>query len=357
MPTGAATAFTGSAGGTRTGSGGGNVARRRAGAFGIVGGLLVALVCGGGATADAENRLGVRPLYADPDSQALRQLAAYEREGRTALADALRPLAQAPTATWFTGDPPLEAARALTTAAAAAGRLPVLVAYDVPGRDCGSQSAGGAADDAAYLAWVGELAAGIGDRPAVVVLEPDAVALAVTGCPGLDPGARFALLHRAVVVLTALPRTRVYLDAGHAGWVQDLGVLAAALRASGVQDAAGFSLNVSNFQTDRASVAYGRRLSARLGGAHFVVDTGRNGSGPAPDAGGADGLSWCNPPGRTTGRAPSTVTGEALVDAWLWVKRPGESDGACRPGEPAAGAWWPEQALALVGGTRAPGAV
>jgi endoglucanase len=321
----------------------------------VVGGLLVALLCGGGSTAEAVGRLGVRPLYADPDSSARRQLATYEREGRTALADALRPLAEAPTATWFTGDPPREAARELTTAAAAAGHLPVLVAYDVPDRDCGSQSAGGAADGGAYLAWIGELAAGIGDRPAVVVLEPDAIALSITNCPGLDGAERYALLRAAVEVLTALPQTHVYLDAGHAGWVRDLGALAGALRAAGIERTAGFALNVSNFRTTADSVAYGRRLSARLGGAHFVVDTSRNGSGPAPDDG--DGPTWCNPPGRTVGRAPTTLTGEALVDAWLWVKRPGESDGACRPGEPAAGEWWPEAALALVGASGGPGSV
>jgi endoglucanase len=313
----------------------------------VVGGLLAALVCGGGATGEAAGPLGVRPLYADPDSQALRQLAAYEAGGRVALADALRPLAQAPTATWFTGDPPRAAARQLTTAAAAAGRLPVLVAYAVPDRDCGSQSAGGAADGTAYLAWIRELAAGIGDRPAVVVLEPDAIALSLGGCSGADLQERYGLLRRAVEILSARPGTHVYLDAGHAGWVQDLGLLAAALHAGGIDQAAGFSLNVSNFQTTDASVAYGRRLSKLLGGAHFVVDTSRNGSGPAQDAG--DGLSWCNPAGRTIGRAPSTLTGERLVDAWLWVKRPGESDGACRPGEPAAGEWWPEYALSLVG--------
>ena len=323
------------------------MARRRTGALGVVGGLLVALVCGGGATGEAAGPLGVRPLWTDPDSAALRQLAAYEAEGRIALADALRPLAQSPTATWFTGNPPRRAAQQLTTAAAAAGKLPVLVAYDIPDRDCGSQSAGGAVDGAAYLAWIRELAVGIGNRPAVVVLEPDAVALSITDCPDGDPQQRYDLLRQAVEVLTASPQTHLYLDAGHSGWVQDLGALAAALSASGIDRAAGFSLNVSNVQTDEASLAYGRRLSGLLGGAHFVVDTSRNGSGPAPDAG--DGLSWCNPTGVRVGRTPSTLTGERLVDAWLWVKRPGESDGACRPGEPAAGEWWPEYALSLAG--------
>jgi len=52
-----------------------------------------------------------------------------------------------------------------------------------------------------------------------------------------------------------------------------------------------------------------------------VIDTSRNGNG-AP----ADG-EWCDPAGRTLGRAPTLSTGEARIDAYLWVKLPGESDG------------------------------
>jgi endoglucanase len=47
------------------------------------------------------------------------------------------------------------------------------------------------------------------------------------------------------------------------------------------------------------------------------------------------------------GEAPTADTGLGRVDALLWIKRPGESDGACRPGEPRAGQWWPEYALDL----------
>jgi endoglucanase len=54
----------------------------------------------------------------------------------------------------------------------------------------------------------------------------------------------------------------------------------------------------------------------------------------------------CNPPGRGVGRRPQLAPGVAGVDAFLWVKRSGESDGACNGG-PAGGAWWPDQALGL----------
>ena len=40
---------------------------------------------------------------------------------------------------------------------------PVLVAYDIPGRDCAQYSAGGALDESAYEAWIDALASGIGN--------------------------------------------------------------------------------------------------------------------------------------------------------------------------------------------------
>ena len=67
---------------------------------------------------------------------------------------------------------------------------------------------------------------------------------------------------------------------------------------------------------------------------------GRNGAGPAP------GDDWCNPSGRALGDRPTAATGDRLVDALLWVKRPGESDGACNGGPPA-GEWWADYALGL----------
>jgi endoglucanase len=228
----------------------------------------------------------------------------------------------------------------------------VLVLYDVPDRDCGLYSTGGAADVDAYLSWVGSLAAGLQGREAVVVLEPDAVAQAIDGCAGKDLAQeRYRMLAQAVKILKRQPGATVYLDAGNATWVEDLDAMAAALRASGVEHADGFALNVSNFQTTDASTDYGHRLSDRLDGAHFVIDTGRNGAGPPRDPASGEGrhASWCNPATARLGEAPTTSTGRDRVDALLWIKQPGNSDGDCRPGAPVAGRWWPHYALQLVG--------
>ncbi len=331
----------------------------------LLGAVLLAAVlltscASGSAGGEQEPAPESRPLgdvgfYVDPAGNAVQAVQRLREDGereRAALVE--RRIASRPSATWLTTDPDqvFAQAQSVTEAAEADGSMPVLVAYNVPGRDCGLYSSGGAEDIDDYLGWVGSLAAGIGGRPAVVVLEPDAVPHGLDGCvPDAEVGERYRMLAEAVTILRRQPEVRVYVDAGNASWVEDLDALATALRASGVEQADGFALNVSNFETTERSVAYGRRLSALLGGAHFVVDTSRNGAGPPQEAASGDGEqgAWCNPPGRRLGAAPTTDTGDDLVDAWLWVKQPGDSDGTCLPGAPAAGTWWPAYASELLG--------
>jgi endoglucanase len=328
---------------------------RRLGAALLTAVLLTSAGCTSDGTPPGPDRADeppVNPLagisfFAQVPNVATRQADEYAAAGRTADAAAIRHIGEQPTAVWFTGADPDAATRAGTLAAAAraAGRMPVLTVYNIPGRDCGSYSAGGAADAAGYRAWTDSLAAALAGAPVLIVLEPDAVAQTVDGCAG-PPAERYALLAHAVGAFAANEQARIYLDAGNASWIADLERLAAGLRESGIARADGFALNVSNFETTAASVAYGTRLSGVLGGAHFVIDTSRNGNGPHPVSGVA---RWCNPPGRGIGADPTTDTGVPLLDALLWVKRPGESDGECDSGDPKAGEWFPEYALAITG--------
>jgi endoglucanase len=298
--------------------------------------------------APAAGSLPGQALYVDPTGAAAAQVRAWERSGRTADAAVLRRIAGRPVATWFADDTPGFAIRArrLVTAAGRAGRLPVLTLYNIPHRDCSGHSAGGAANGPAYRRWVSSVAAALRGHRAVVVLEPDAVAQAVEGCLG-DAGAaeRYALLAHAIEALRAIPGVLVYLDAGNPTWITDPARLATPLRRAGIGRAHGFALNVANFETTADNVDYGTALSGVLGGPHFVVDTSRNGNGPAQRGRGDE--HWCNPAGRKLGEPPTTRTGNPLVDAYLWIKRPGESDGACGNGAPVAGRWWPEYALEL----------
>ncbi|WP_441245955.1 glycoside hydrolase family 6 protein [Kitasatospora sp. McL0602] len=280
-------------------------------------------------------------FYVSDQSSAAQQLAHLTG----ADAAALGRIAHQPSALWLAGDDARAKAEDLTLRAAAAGRTPLLVAYDIPHRDCGQFSAGGAADAAAYRAWTADLAAALADRAAWIVLEPDAVAHTLDSCavPPAEAAERYELLAHAVQELKKHPKVRVYLDAGNAGWVKDLGLLADALRRSGIEAADGFAVNVSNFYTTEQSSAFGSSLSAALGGKHFVIDTSRNGNGPLSDK------DWCNPPGRSLGEPPTTATGRPGVDAYLWIKNPGESDGDCGRGEPAPGRFWLPYALGLAG--------
>jgi endoglucanase len=287
-------------------------------------------------------------FYVDPSAPAARQAQEWAAAGRADDARRIGTIAAQPMPDWLTqptGAVGAEVARVVDRAAAV-GQKPLLVAYHVPGRDCGSYSGGGAKDAGDYRAWIREVAGALAGRAATVVLEPDAVAHEVTGCGAID--GRPELLADAVQVLKAAGPVAVYLDAGNPGFVPDTGALAEALRRSGVAAADGLSLNVANFYTTDEVLAYGHALSAALGGAHFVVDTSRNGNGRIDRQSIDGGPSFCNPPARALGQAPTTSTGDPLVDAYLWIKRVGESDGACRPGEPPAGQWWPEYALGLV---------
>jgi len=275
--------------------------------------------------------------YVDPRSDAAIQEAAWLHSDPAAAAQIAKIAAQ-PMAEWLGGssDEVFAAVRRRVVAAAAAGSEAQFVAYNVPQRDCGGYSSGGASSASAYRAWIRAFAAGIGSRGAIVILEPDA--LASMNCLSVpDRGTRLSLLRDGVSVLARHAGIRLYIDAGHAGW-HTPAAMAERLRHAGIARAQGFALNVAGYDATKSEVKYGRSISALVGGKHFVIDTSRNGNG-------SDG-QWCNAPGRALGVPPTAATGFPLVDAFLWIKTPGVSDGTCNGGPPA-GTWWPSYALAL----------
>jgi endoglucanase len=283
-------------------------------------------------------------FYVEPNSAAARTEQEWSAAGRSGEAALIAKIAAQPSAEWFgdwsyghggtAGD-----VNWWVSAATAAGTLPVLVAYDIPWRDCSQSSSGGASDAAAYRQFINGMAEGIAHRKTVVILEPDALA-ELTCLSANQQATYYSLLSYAVAHLSESPAVSVYLDAGNAGW-QSASTMAARLRQADVSGARGFSLNVSNFDTTSSESAYGTAIDHELGGtAHFIIDTSRNGQGPAP------GGAWCNPPGRGLGTPSTSATGNSLIDAFFWVKRPGQSDGTCNGG-PSAGTWWPEYALGL----------
>ncbi|WP_284574024.1 glycoside hydrolase family 6 protein [Streptomyces sp. 2P-4] len=256
-------------------------------------------------------------------------------------------------------------------AAAAQGRLPVLVAYNIPGRDCGGASSGGAGSPAAYKAWIDKFAQGIAGRPAVVVLEPDAVAQSSDdACMKGAAEERFDMLRYATQRLRDQGGfVQTYLDAGNATWTlgpdlsgtQGIGLerMAYLLDRSGVAAARGVSVNVANFDATAVADDYGKRLAARLKAdfgvtSRWVVDTARNGNGGyvVPGDPGSGHVGFCNPGKRKLG-VTSRAGSAGGAEYQLWLKNPGDSDGnsaECPAGSPPAGAFSPVLAEALIDG-------
>ena len=403
-----------------------------------------------GATAGDHDGSGDTDLYVPkPQHGGVAQIADLVSDGDKETAARVQEMIATPQAFWVEVTDPASAmreVRATVNHAAAKKQIPVLVAYNIPFRDCAQFSAGGATNVAEYTAWIDGVAAGIGDLPAIVILEPDGLGIIpwYTSIDGVlewcqpaeaDPETaadeRFYMLNYAVDALKAMPNVSVYLDGTHSAWL-NVGDISDRLVAAGVERADGFFLNASNYQYTANLEQYGTWISKCIaqgdhtscanqywnggpdgtkiadllgpwagvalsshgewsdttdvpelntsginarywaeGGIHFVVDTSRNGVGPWEPPAGVypDAQDWCNPPDRGLGMTPTLTTGEELIDAYLWIKTPGESDGECTRGlgpagetvdpewglvDPAAGDWFPEQVLHLVGNANPP---
>ncbi len=228
------------------------------------------------------------------------------------------------------------------------GTVPLLATYRLVDGHCGDWTPT-PGDVDSYAAFIDSFAHGIGRHRAVLFLEMDAL---ITS-PCLSPeGLRIRMteLRHAIDVLTATcPHLVIYLDAGAADAVPPART-ARLLRSAGVSHIQGFFLNSTHFDWTSKEIRYGERVSRLTGGKHFVVNTGENGRGPLipPDRAHQGNEVLCNPPGRGLGPRPTTNTGYPNVDAFAWTSNPGESGGACVPGAPPMGAFWPAYALMLV---------
>jgi endoglucanase len=389
------------------------------------------------ASAFANHSTKTRLYRPEPNPGAVEQIRKLAKQHR--FSDALRigAMVMQPHAVWITGGTPGEAKTQVEKVMLEAKKsrsVPVLVAYNLPYRDCGQYSAGGASATAEYLEWINAVAEGIGRGRAIVALEPDGLGIIPYNTdlqgvkewcqPVLPEGvtgealneARYVQLNGAVERFAQLANVSVYLDGTHSGWL-GAGESAYRLAKAGVAKTQGFFLNASNYVATEQLVKYGTYVSKCLwfagdpgswgfghydwcasqyypatatdfstwtltdqwyeenvesqdwvpypgdaGLTHFIIDTSRNGLGVwAPEAGkySGDAQTWCNPPGRGLGIRPTLETGNVLVDAYHWLKIPGESDGSCTRGtsgsvdpewgivDPAAGTWFPEQALEL----------
>ncbi|SDI97308.1 endoglucanase [Lentzea albidocapillata subsp. violacea] len=314
--------------------------RSRAAGACLLASVLVAgvttLVVGAGATVSAAESA----FYVDPSTSGARWVAANPGDSRAAV---IRDrVASVPQARWYTTTNTSTVRSEVSSfvgAAASAGKIPILVVYNVPNRDCGGPSGGGASSHAAYRAWVDEVAAGLAGRPATIVLEPDVLPL-MTNCQNADQQnqTKASMAYAGKKLKSGSGQAKVYFDIGHSAWLSPAEA-ANRLRGADISNSAdGISTNVSNYRSSSDEVSFAKNVLNAVGDSRLkaVVDTSRNGNGPA-------GSEWCDPAGRAIGTPSTTNTGDSKIEAFLWVKLPGESDGCIAP----AGQFVPQRAYEL----------
>nr|AAW64927.1 cellobiohydrolase family 6 [Thermochaetoides thermophila] len=237
----------------------------------------------------------------------------------------------------------------------------IFVVYDLPDRDCAAAASNGEwsiANNGAnnlqrYIDRIRELLIQYSDIRTILVIEPDSLANMVTNM-NVQKCSNAASTYKELTVYALkqlnLPHVAMYMDAGHAGWlgwpanIQPAAELFAQIYRDAGRPAAvrGLATNVANYNAWSIASppsytspnpnydekhyieAFAPLLRNQGFDAKFIVDTGRNGKQPT---GQLEWGHWCNVKGTGFGVRPTANTGHELVDAFVWVKPGGESDG------------------------------
>lgn len=210
--------------------------------------------------------------------------------------------------------------------------------------------------------------------PIVLVIEPDSLPNLATnmanprcGSPATVNAYRTGISYAVDQIATHTPQVTMYLDAAHGGWLgwdNSMDVFIETMTKLDVlSKVKGFATNTANYQPVGIQCPY---YDYCRGGANagapccedpcdlitqynygnnelnyvlflhnktveavpgfdptFIIDTGRNGVVNMRKS----CSNWCNIRNAGVGRNPTTDTKVAIVDAYLWLKTPGESDG------------------------------
>jgi endoglucanase len=190
---------------------------------------------------------------------------------------------------------------------------------------------------------VDAMAAGIDRRPAVVLLELDALGSSSCIARNHSMPQWEADLRYEMNAMQSLPHTVVYVEGGYSD-SNSVGYTAKILNAIGISTIRGFFTNDTHEAWTINEAKWATAIAQKTGGSHFIVDTADNGHGPLLNhnkvKNGVEDL--CNPPGRGLGPETTTDTGFAFADAWMWTHPPGNSSGC--GGGPPGGVFWPARA-------------
>ena len=272
-------------------------------------------------------------------------------------------------------------------------KMVVFIIYDLPNRDCNAKASNGElcctynSDGRCNYLAPGNCDQGLSQYkiqyidnivkilkkyekvPIAVVIEPDSLPNLVTNIGNPSCGNQATQIAYKEGIKYAIsqisknsPKTSIYLDAGHGGWLgweNNMNLFQKLIQSIDILSyIRGFATNVANYQPlglicprkdyclpinnnqndpccsdpcklttqwnpSNNEMNYVLQLSNYFPGKFFIIDTGRNG---VPDPRN-DCANWCNIKNTGLGTFPTTNTGSNLVDAFFWLKTPGESDG------------------------------
>jgi cellulose 1,4-beta-cellobiosidase len=276
--------------------------------------------------------------------------------------------------------------------------VPVIVVYDLPNRDCSAKASAGelsvdqGGEERYRKEFIDPIAEQFSKRPdqrIVAVLEPDSLPNIVTNL-NVEKCAKSELIYKHSIAYSiaklSLPNVYIYVDAAHAGWLGWIhnregfaDVMKAVLDlAGGPGRIRGFATNTSNYNALEGE--WGKKLEPSsptpneysyvqalaesmadrgIKDKGYIIDTGRNAVQESRTKWG----NWCNIAKAGIGERPK-VAPRPLVDAYFWVKPPGESDGVAdrsaarfdencasadaRADAPEAGQWFPEHLIEML---------
>jgi len=297
------------------------------------------------------------------------------------------------------------------SAVASSSNQPVtvgIIIYDLPDRDCAAHASNGeiTCEDAQCTQGINEYETQYiqpiysilekytnSNLRLVLLIEPDSLPNMATNldmptCQQAQIAYETGIAY-AVKTFAQLSNVYQYIDAAHGGWLgwpnnmqAFVQVVQGVLQnAGGYNMVRGFASNTANYQplgslTSTADpcnlesqyndcineAIYIQTLnqafeSAGMNGYMYITDTSRNGVITERQ----DCSDWCNINNAGLGQLPSyntqSVTGSTIIDAFVWAKVPGESDGTSnttasnydsmcssvdsKQPSPQAGVWWP----------------
>lgn len=354
-----------------------------------------------GAVYGSANPFADAEMYRDPSYRAKVESSAMQEPG---LASAFEQVKQQPTGLWLDRIAAVSQVPTWLGDAAAQSKalgkpvVPLLVVYDLPNRDCAAKSSSGELSIEAggevryreeYIDVIAQHLAEAPDQRVVIILEPDSLPNLISNL-GVDKchAAQQVYLNSVAYAISklSLPNVALYLDAAHAGWLgweanrRRMAKLAKTVldMAGGPDRIRGFATNVANYNALHGD--WGTRLESStptpnetayvqafaeslaqegITNKGFLIDTSRNGQAGTRTRWG----NWCNIRGAGLGERPRAAP-VAGIDAYVWVKPPGDSDGTADPnavrfdencasvdataGAPEAGQWFHSYFVDLV---------